>query len=338
MKKIRIAQIGVLHDHAPVIFDSLMKLEDFEVVGFAREAASAPLTGAFVGASEYEISVEKIFDMCKNGELDAVAVESNELRLTDYAIRLAELGIPMHMDKPGGIELSDFERLVDTVKEKDIPFSLGYMYRFNPNVKAALEAVKRGDIGRIHSIEAQMNCKHPPQKRQWLEQFPGGMTFFLGCHLVDLAVMFLGFPDEVLPLNYCSGTDGVTSLDDGLAILKYKNAAAIIKTSANEPSGFLRRQLVIAGDKGTIEINPIEKYIENDKDSRLNQSSSMRISCGEKAESWGYISEFSDCEPYNRYDEMMRTFARAVRGEERLPFSPDYELEVYKAVLKTCGK
>jgi hypothetical protein len=51
MKKIRIAQIGVLHDHAPVIFDSLMKLEDFEVVGFAREEAGAPLTGAFVGAS-----------------------------------------------------------------------------------------------------------------------------------------------------------------------------------------------------------------------------------------------------------------------------------------------
>lgn len=338
MKKIRIAQIGVLHDHAPVIFDSLMKLEDFEVVGFAREEAGAPLTGAFVGASEYEISVEKIFDMCKNGELDAVAVESNELRLTDYAIRLAELGIPMHMDKPGGIELSDFERLVDIVKEKDIPFSLGYMYRFNPNVKAALEAVKRGDVGRIHSIEAQMNCKHTPQKRQWLEQFPGGMTFFLGCHLVDLAVMFLGLPDKVLPLNYCSGTDGVTSLDDGLAIMKYENAAAIIKTSANEPSGFLRRQIVITGNKGTIEINPIEKYIENDKDSRLSQSSSMRISCGEKAESWGYISEFSDCEPYNRYDEMMRTFARAVRGEERLPFSPDYELEVYKAVLKACGK
>lgn len=35
---------------------------------------------------------------------------------------------------------------------------------------------------------------------------------------------------------------------------------------------------------------------------------------------------------------MMAAFAAMVRGEKQNPFSPDYELMVYKTVLAACGQ
>ena len=38
-----------------------------------------------------------------------------------------------------------------------------------------------------------------------------------------------------------------------------------------------------------------------------------------------------------RYSDMMQNFARAVRGEKN-PYTPDYELGLFKLLMKSCGK
>jgi hypothetical protein len=35
---------------------------------------------------------------------------------------------------------------------------------------------------------------------------------------------------------------------------------------------------------------------------------------------------------------MIAAFASYVRGEKTNPFTPEYELELYKLILKACGK
>jgi len=42
-------------------------------------------------------------------------------------------------------------------------------------------------------------------------------------------------------------------------------------------------------------------------------------------------------ETFGRYDAMMLNFAEMVRGKKN-PFSYDYELELYKLVLRACGE
>ena len=345
MRKIKVAQIGVLHDHASVTFRSITDMTDvFDVVGYAtendeemaiRQNPVAPLGNAIYDRRP-RMTVEEIFAI---PDLDAVILETDELHLTKYAIMAAERGLAIHMDKPGGIELADFEKLIALVKEKNLVFHTGYMYRYNPAVIKALEAVRRGDIGPVCTVEAQMNCIHKPPKRQWLEFLPGGMMFFLGCHLVDLAISFMGVPEEVIPFNTCSGFDGVTANDIGTAIFKYKNGNAFIKTSAVENCGFLRRQVVITGQNGTIEINPIEKL--GNHDIHKNHIATMRISTeanGVNIGSWHNIAPWETTELFDRYDGMMASFAAMVRCEKVNPYTPDHELEVYRHVLKACGR
>ena len=38
----------------------------------------------------------------------------------------------------------------------------------------------------------------------------------------------------------------------------------------------------------------------------------------------------------NRYDAMLEAFAAMVRGEEPNPYTPDYELTLYKTLLECC--
>lgn len=328
MKKVRIAQIGTSkNSHGNFIWGSLLKQSDiFEVVGYAfpeNERKKFPTQAK--GFDGYrEMTVEEILN---DPTIEAVAVETEEIYLTKYAIMVANAGKHLHMEKPGGVTLSDFEKLIEILRSKDLIFSTGYMYRFNPKIKEAIAKVKCGELGEIYSVEAHMDCKHLAENRQWLQDFPGGMMFYLGCHLIDLIYTIQGEPEKIVPFNCSTGYDEVTANDYGMVIFKYKNGVSFAKTCANETGGFLRRQLVICGEKGTIEIKPIEIVAQEGLYTVMNEAYSA---------DWHKAWNTSRSEVYDRYDDMMRNFAEMVRGKEN-PYSYDYEMGLYRLILKACG-
>ena len=329
MKKIKVAQIGTSkNSHGNCIWESMIKQKDiFDIVGYAlpeNEREKFPdRAKAFDGYNE--LTVDEILN---NPEIEAVVVETEEIYLTKYALMVANAGKHLHMEKPGGVDLADFEKLVEILKSKNLTFSTGYMYRFNPKIQEALAKVKNGELGEIYSVEAHMDCKHPAEVRQWLQNFPGGMMFFLGCHLIDLIYQIQGEPEEIIPFNCSTGYDEVTANDYGMVVFKYKSGVSFAKTCANENGGFLRRQLVICGTKGTIEIKPLEVSADGGLYTVMNEAYSTE---------WYKEWDTSKSEVYDRYDDMMRNFAEMVRGKEN-PYSYDYELGLYKLILKSCGK
>ena len=330
MRKVKIAQIGTSQNsHGNHIFKSLREQSDiFEVVGFAMpENEKERFPEQMSAFKDYrEMSVEEIL---KNPDIEAVTIETEEIYLTKYAKMAAECGKHIHMEKPGGTSLFDFEELMDKVKKNKKVFHTGYMYRYNPFVKELMEKVKSGELGKIISVEAQMNSCYPTINRQWLENFPGGMMFFLGCHLIDIILQIKGAPEEIFPLNCCTGVNGVTSKDFGMAIFKYKDGVSFAKTTANEFGGFARRQIVVVGTKGTVEIKPLEIPVGKE------QYTKMTI-CKE-TDDWASGGETKESAVYARFDDMMASFAKMVRGEKENPWSYDYELELYKTILKACG-
>ena len=329
MRKVRIAQIGMnTNSHSTHIWGSLEKQQDiFEIAGYVLPENEKKRLPEQVKQLEgfRELSLE---DVLADQRIDAVTIETDEIYLGKYALLAAKHGKHIHMEKPGGIRLSEFEKLITTVKRTGKVFHTGYMYRYNPYVKDLLQQVKAGKLGDIISVEAQMSCPHTVQVRQWLEQFPGGMMFFLGCHLVDLILQLQGQPERIIPLNKCSGKDGVTALDYGMAVFEYPNGVSFAKTYAAELGGFVRRQLVVTGTKGTVELKPFE--ILRDGGQYTNRTVYT-------SEDWHQPGEESTSGFYDRYDEMMASFAAMVRGEKENPYTYDYELELYKTVLQCCG-
>ena len=192
--------------------------------------------------------------------IDAVTVETEEKYLTKYAYLAALKNKHIHMEKPGGTNLDEFEKLTNTIKDKGIVFHICYMYRYNPVISRIIKEAQNGKYGEVISVDAQMNCLHPASTRRWLKEFNGGMMFFLGCHLVDLVLRIKGTPDNIIPLNKCTGINGVNSEDFGMAVLEYKTGVSVIKTCAVEVGGYVRRNIVITGSEKTVKIRPLEMY------------------------------------------------------------------------------
>ena len=174
-----------------------------------------------------------------------------------------------------------------------------------------------------------MSCLHPETLRQWLGAFPGGMMFYLGCHMVDLILQMQGRPERIIPLNKSTNCN-CDAQDFGMAVFEYKNGVSFAKVSAMEMGGPARRQLVVTGTNGTVELKPLEWYVHADGYYAQKTEYTEKI--------WGTTGEQFKSPYFDRYDGMMKAFAAYVKGEKENPYTPDYELELYKTILKACGE
>ena len=323
MKKIRVVQIGTGHDHSFAAINFLNKREDIDFLGYVRVKDE---TKVFSGITELSYA-----DVLKEKDIDAAFIETEDKYLTEYAYEFIKRGIAVQMDKPGSQDKESFDRLFNLAKSKKTPLHLGYMYRYNPAIKKLCKMVKDGELGKIYYVEARMNCLHTEDKRKWLKDYKGGMMNFLGCHLVDVVLRLQGKPDEIIPYNSVSCT-GVGE-DIGFAVFKYGDNASFIRSTGVETGGFMRRQIVVCCENGTVEINPTESFDENG-----NVFTDMYVSLkSENGDNWWHRPQKTRFGPYDRYEEMYDEFFRIVRGEIENPYSYDYEKSLHDTLLKACG-
>ena len=109
MEKIKIAQIGVCHEHASGKITALRRLPElFEIVGVVDDNATST-TPKFSGKNlqPYEglkwMTEEEVLNY---PGLQAVAVEVPNNELVPTALRCMEHNLAMHMDKPAGEDLA----------------------------------------------------------------------------------------------------------------------------------------------------------------------------------------------------------------------------------------
>ena len=329
MRRIRVAQIGTSrYSHGNEIFATMVKNPDiFEIVGYAMpEGERDKFPGKMRAFEPYrEMTVEQIM---ADSTIEAVTIETEEIYLTKYALMAAASGKHIHMEKPGGISLPNFEALIEAVRKNGRVFHTGYMYRYNPTIKSVIERVKAGELGDIISVEAQMSGWRDFPQTDWLRTFPGGMMFYLGCHLVDLVLQIQGEPKNIIPFNKVSGAQNSTGQDFSFALFEYDNGVSFVKTTQAEMGGFLRRQLVVTGTKGKIEVRPLEITV------------SYPLQYTEHTEcfntDWNDPGERKRSIDHDRYTDMLLSFAQMVRGEKQNPYSYDYELQLFKTIKKCC--
>ena len=147
MKKIKIGQIGIGHNHGEAKMKAARKFPElFEIVGYAEEndrwVEKRGEKKGYEGLTR--MSVEEIIE-----KSDAVLVESDVWDLTKYAQMCIDAGKHIHMDKPASGTLEEYKHLLDSAKAKNLVVQLGYMYRYNPAVMQTFEHIKNGDLGEI---------------------------------------------------------------------------------------------------------------------------------------------------------------------------------------------
>lgn len=327
MKKIRIGQIGIGHNHGHSKMLAVRKFPElFEVVGYAEENEHwLQKRGDMKGYQGIpRLSVEEVIRRS-----DAVLVESDVWDLTRYAKMCVEAGKHIHMDKPASGTLEEYKYVLDTAKEKHLAVQLGYMYRYNPAVLECFRHIQNGDLGQIFSINAEMSTFHPPEYKTWLGNFSGGIMYILGSHLVDLIVYLMGEPKRITSYLQHTGLDGVDCADNNLAVLEYDNALARIFVSSVEVNGFGRRQFMVSGSKGTVNICPLERPI--------TMTYSDTAIADKIYEDRKVTTNFTDNTASGRYDEMMQDFYAYILGQKENPFTYEHDFLVQKVLDQIVG-
>jgi len=334
MKPVKIAMIGAGHDHATCCWDTINNMKDtFEVVGITRPTDEYmwKFEGEKAHHSFKGVKFTDIDELLNMQGLEAVAIEAGKEHGAKYAKMFAERGVAVFLDKPGATNLAEFKELIDIVKEKKVTFQTGYMYRFNPVIRQAVELAKSGALGDIFAVEAHMSVPHPKEKLDWIRRYKGGSMFFLGCHLVDLICEIQGFPKEIVPMSMSTHREGSDGEDYGFAVLKYENGLSFAKTSLSEIAGFGRRQLVISGTKGTAVVHPLEDAVKGTVLTSRGYYFSVDPETNKLVKREFVSSEF------DRYEGMMEYFAKQVRGLMPPHRTLEYETELLQTVLSACG-
>ncbi len=321
--RIRIGQIGVGHAHATKL-EVYRASPDYEVVGVVepdeklrREAEHLP---AYRGLPW--LTREQLFN---TRGLQAVLVETRVRDLLDTAQACVSAGFHIHLDKPAGESLPQFKRILAQAKRRGRLVQMGYMYRYNPAVRLLRDFIRDGWLGEVFEVHTVMSKVVDPGTRRGFAEYPGGILFELGGHVLDLVIAILGQPTKVTGFNQHAARIDDGLLDNMLAVLTYPRAIASVKVSAMEVEGFGRRHLVVCGTEGTFHIQPLDQP-------------SARVSLARERGVYRNGTQEISFPKFTRYVGDADDMAQIIRGEKSADFSPAHDLIVQQTLLQACRR
>lgn len=324
-RRIKVGQIGTGHAHAGGKMSTFRKLEaDYEVVGVVEP--NQPRRQAAQKSAIYRglkwMSEEELLN---TPGLQVVAVETTVDQLLSTAARSVAAGMNLHLDKPAGTSLSAYKRLLEESSRRGLVVQMGYMFRHNAAFQLCFQAVREGWLGEVFELDGVISKFLPPAARKPLVQYSGGTMFELGCHLIDPMVTVLGKPDRVTSYLRHTRPDEDELADNALAVFEYPKATCTIRSAVVEVEGGRRRQFVVCGDGGTIDIRPLEPPVMQ-----------LALSTARGKFRRGYQEVPLEPMP-GRYDEQLIELARIVRGEKPSGYPPEHDLAVQEAILRASG-
>ena len=322
--RIRIGQIGTSHPHAAGKLAAIRGLDDiFELVGVVEpnEVQRKKIAGKDVYRDVTWMSQSDLL----NSDVAAIAVETRVSQLVPTAMQCLAAGKHIHLDKPAGSSLPACRAMHKQAELKDLTIQMGYMLRYNPAFVLLFDIVKKGWLGRITEVTAEMGKLANDSLRQELSEFSGGGMFELACHLIDAMVTILGRPEKITAHNRSSYPDKDTFLDNQLAVFDYPHAIATIRCNHIDPFGFPRRHFNVVGEQGTFQIAPLEP---------------PKVRLALDRPRGQFKKGFQDIEmptSVGRYDAEFKDLANVIQGKKKLAWDSEHDVTVQESVLLASG-
>ena len=316
--RLRIAFLGGAHAHTPAKAAVVNASPDFELAGMCEDDPAVRARYEKTG-----IRFLKREEVLADNSIRVVAVGSAVENHARDAMAALAAGKHLHLEKPPATTLEEFRRISSVAGSRRLLVQIGYMWRYNPAIAAALEAARKGWLGEIHSVRGTIDSTAPASERPALAAWRGGQMFELGCHLLDPTVRLLGRPQKVTPFLRKHGAFDDNFADDTLVVLEYPRALAAIGSSALRPNAFRQRFFEITGSKGTAMVRPIEPPV-------------LELDLAQAAGPYPAGRSTPKMPAYNRYVDDFADLARAVRDGHPLAATPEEDLLVQETLLRAC--
>ncbi|MCE2399720.1 Gfo/Idh/MocA family oxidoreductase [Candidatus Poribacteria bacterium] len=259
MAKIRMAQYGTKHGHARGKLQAMLVNPDVEVAGVfepdkERRAQLHANGGGFNDIHWFSDAAEILED----NTIVAVASEGNNAESLDQTEEIVNAGKHVWYDKPAGENWEQWQRVINTAKEKSLLVQMGYMLRYHSSFKQVTGWARSGFLGNVFSVRAHMSTNISKEARTRISQHIGGIFFDLGGHVLDQIVWMLGRPEKVTGFLRNDGGSVEPFKDNTLTVYEFEKGMAFISISALEPRPMARRFEVYGTEGSAIIVEPFE--------------------------------------------------------------------------------
>lgn len=317
-RPIRIAFLGASHPHASAKVFITQKSPEWELVGVWEP--DPEVMARYKKAGVKELTRSQVLD---DRSIPVVGVESDVPEHAAGAKAALEAGKHIHWEKQPATNMEEFRAVLEVASRKRLLYQMGYMWRHNPAINAALEAVRAGWLGEIFAVRGLMNTQIGAEMRRAEARFKGGQMFDLAGHMLDPIVRVMGRPERVTP--YLRQTHRVEDglMDNTLAVLEWPRAIGTFGSASMQPRALMHRALEFIGTEGTAVVRPIEPpslHIDLNTAAGPYRAGAQTLSYS-----------------YTRYVDDFVELAAAVRGEQKLPITPEQELLVQETLLRASG-
>lgn len=316
-EKLAIGFLGAAYSHAPPKLALLKNHPDYELVGVWDD--DPKVRDQVAGQGIPVLSCDQVLERSA-----IIAVESVVRDHARYARMAVDAGKHVHLEKPPSLELNDFRQIVELAKQKNLVLQGGYQYRHSPAFNAIFDAVREGWLGDVYMVRATMNNQLAVARRPEWAEYPGGVMFELGSHMVDAVVRLLGKPNAVTPFLYTHGTEKDSLRDNTLAVFEYPRAIATISCATFQPAAGNYRAFEVLGTNGTATLRPMEP-------------GTLVIDLAKAAGPYQSGPNHQEWPNWERFVGEFVELAAAVRGERSLSVTPEQELAIQETLLAASG-
>lgn len=179
---------------------------------FRSRRATTPFIEAFLLEQKKRGRPVKIFydleEALRPGAFDGVFITNPSSLHMDTALRAAERGCHLFIEKPVSHNLKGVERLRKIVKRKKLKVMVGYNLRFHPLLRRMKRMVENGAIGRplaaAATVGSSVEAWHPWEDYRAsyasTERGGGGVVLTLS-HELDYLYWFFGRPKRCLAIG-----------------------------------------------------------------------------------------------------------------------------------------
>lgn len=259
MEKIRFAQYGTKHFHAAGKYNALLNNPNVELVGVyepdsSRRSALKQSDGPFSGATFFDRKEGILGD----SSIDAVVSEGMYDENLSQTEEIVSAGKHVWHDKPAGMDIKRWRRVLDVAEKNNLHIQVGYMLRYHNGVRLIEELLGKGILGNIFAVRASMSTNQSRKNRELLSVYRGGAFFDLAPHVLDLITWFLGRPAKVTSFLRSDGNGPPGFADNTLSVLEYEKGLATVSIAAMEINAPNNRRLEVQGTNGNAVLQPLE--------------------------------------------------------------------------------
>lgn len=214
-----------------------------------------PAVAADVAAQVGGTVVDSVEDL-KGYGLDAVIVEGRCDEVTELAVAIAGMGVPILLEKPGGMNAAEMQRIADAVEQAGVASQMGYFLRNAASVTAARAALADGQLGQLSLVRVHAAMPH----RAWdvMGAWFGDPTNISSifqedaCHVVDIVVDLFGMPASVNAVRIKGNFEPSVGEDAIASIWNYGTHLAVVDFTAREANPWIDTwSIEIYGTTGT---------------------------------------------------------------------------------------